>query len=191
MRTQIGRCAALLVVLAGGCAWQNDTDEMRASITDAGVSTTSSREAVWLAAPRRGLSAVGKDYLFVGPMTVNREGTRQTYLWFAVGTTIDRHLTGAHKPTLDTVVMLVDGTPMTFDLVAWDDASASSPYRPAIESYASYAARVTGSQVRQLASADTVEAYVTDLNGRSPIYVIVKGDPRAWLHAARYSASMN
>ncbi len=182
MKTSLTGAFAVITLI--GCAWQNGTDGLTASVTDSGVSATSSREAVWLAAPRRGLSAVGKDYLFVGPMTVNREGARRTYLWFAVATTIDRHLTGAPQPTLEQVVMLVDGTPMTFDLIAWDDA-ASSPYPLAIESYSSYAARVTNSQIRQIASADTVAAYVTDSNGRSPIYLVVKGDPGDWLNIER------
>ena len=176
---------AVAAVLAGGCTWLPQADGSAAGVAgntvEAGVSPTSSRNAVWLAAPRPGLSAVGKDYLFVGPMTVNRDGSRQRYLWFAVGTTIDRRLTGAPKPELETVVLVTDGTPMTFDLIAWDSTGAYAPYPLTIDSDVSYAARVTGSQLRQLAEADTLEAYVTDVNGRSPRYVVVEGDPADWL----------
>lgn len=178
-------CQHIGVVLAltalCGCVWQQEPDSVTASFTVAGIHANGSNEAVWLAAPRPGLSAVGKDYLFVGPMTVNREGSPGSFLWFAVGTTIDRHLTGAPKPTLDTVVLLVDGTPMTFDLSAWDNGAEASPYSLSIDSDASYVARVTSSQVRQIANADRVDAYVVDANGRSPTYSVVSGDPAKWL----------
>lgn len=171
---------ALAAIGAGGCAWLPRSDSLASDVTEAGVWPSRSRDAVWFAARRPGLSAVAKDYLFAGPMTVNRDGSRDRYLWFAVGTTIDRHLTGAPKPELETVVLLVDGTPMTFDLNAWDDGTASSPYALSVGRYVSYAARVTGSQLGELANADALEAYVTDSNGRSPKYVVVRGDPAEW-----------
>lgn len=172
---------ALAMLTLGGCSLFPDAGDTLTNSIQTGVSPGSSRDAVWLAAQRPGLSVAGKDYLFVGPMTVNRDGLRRSYLWFAVGTTIDRHLTGVAKPELETVVLVVDGTPMTFDLTAWDNAKASAPYPLSIESYVSYAARVTASQLRQLVQAETLEAYVTDANGRSPLYVVVSGDPGDWL----------
>lgn len=173
------------VLLLGGCAWLPNRTEPAPSITESGVSPTSNREAVWLAAERPGLSAVGKDYLFVGPMTVNREGARRSYLWFAVGTTIDRRITGVDKPQLETIVLLVDGSHMTFDLIPWDNKVSSSPYSPAIDSYVSYAARVTSSQVRQLAGAAELQAFLTDANGRSPVYSVVQGQASDWLSYGR------
>jgi hypothetical protein len=175
MQLRIEVCAVIMLLLLHGCGWQRSAD-----IVESGVSPTGSQQAVWLAARRPGLSAAGKDYLFVGPITVNRQGSHHSYLWFALGTTIDRHLTGAPKPTLETVVLLVDGTPMTFDLAPWDNSADSSPYPLSIASYSSYVARVTNSQIRRLADAGIIQAYVTDANGRSPNYVIVNGDPTRW-----------
>ena len=181
---------ALLAAL-GGCAWLSDPQERAAVVTEAGVSPLDSERAVWLAAPRPGLSVAGKDYLFVGPMRVNRDGVRQAYLWFGFGTTLDRRLTGAPKPELDAVVLMVDGAPMSFDLIAWDDGADASPYPLPIESDVSYAARVTASQMRQLAYAVDLGAYVTDAEGRSPLYSLVRGSPGDWLliSAARDSAT--
>lgn len=159
------------------------------NVTETGVSPTSARSAVWLAAERPGLSAAAKDYLFVGPMTVNREGARRGYLWFGAGTTIDRHITGADKPVLDTVILVADGTPMTFDLIPWDNDPATSPYPLAIDQYASYAARVTASQLRQLGNATELGAYVTDVNGRSPLYQVVEGSAGDWIAGGDLAAS--
>ncbi len=169
--------AILTLITLAGCAWRGESP---ASGAEVGISSIGSSSPVWLAAPRPGLSAVGKDYLFVGPMSVNQDGSAQTYLWLAVGTTIDRQLTGAAKPVLNTVVLRVDGTLMTFDLIPWNNGS---PYAPAINSYASYAARVTSSQIERLATAEVVDAYVTDANGRSPVYSVVAGEPGDWLRS--------
>ena len=164
-----------------GCSWLPFSGQQSRDTTEAGVSATGSNEAVWMATTRPGLSAVGKDYLFVGPMTVNRDGRRQRYLWFAIGTTIDRHLTGAPRQHHEAVVLLVDGTPMTFELTEWENTSRASPYPLSIRADVTYAARVTSSQVRRLAAARVIGAYVTDPSGRSPVYSVVRGDPGDWV----------
>ena len=180
---------AVILLALQGCGSQRGFEGGSKAVLNAGISPAGASEAVSLAALRPGLSAAGKDYLFVGPMTVNREGSHRRYLWFSVGTTIDRHLTGAPKPTLETVVLVVDGAPMTFDLIPWNNNADAAPYPLPIESYSSYAARITNSQIRQVANAGTVEAYVTDVNGRSPIYSIVGGDPAEWQGFSGYSTS--
>ena len=169
-----------LSLLTCGCAWMGKGEQAATDDASDRVAAVDASEPVWLAAPRPGLSAVGNDYLFVGPMSVNRDGSPQNYLWFAVGTTIDRRLTGAPAPVLDTVVLIVDGTPMTFDLVPWEESSRPAPFDLTIDSYASYAARITASQIRQLANASILDAYVTDAEGRSPLFTTVAGDPSNW-----------
>ena len=180
MRVPTVFLAAALTLPIGACSWLPTIDEMTAR-TDPGVSPTGSQEALWLAAPRPGLSVVAKDSLFVGPMSVNRDGVRRSYLWFGVGTTIDRRLTGAPAPGLDSVVIIVNETPMTFDLIPWDSDPDAPPYPLSIDSHTSYAARITNSQLRQMANADRLSAYVVDANGRSPTYEVVEGSPSDWV----------
>jgi len=172
---------ALIALSLQGCGWQQELAGRATDIVESGVSVGGLTQAVWLAAARPGLSVAGKDYLFVGPMDVNREGTRRSYLWFAISTTIDRQLTGAPKRTLNTVVLMVDNIPMTFDLTPWDKSADSSPYSIPFASDASYAARITDSQIRQLARADALRAYVVDADGRSPVFNVVGGDRKKWL----------
>ena len=148
---------------------------------ESGLSATSSEGAIWLAAQRPGLSAVGKDFLFAGPMTVNRNGVQRRYLWFALGTTVDRQITGAVQPDLESVVLLVDDTPMHFEIMPWNNAADAQPYALPFASRKTYAARVTASQIRALAGANRVEGYVTDAAGRSPTYSLVHGDPATWV----------
>ena len=171
------RFSVLFAMLTVGCAWQPGGGS---KAIESGVSPSGSSEAVWFATERPGLSAIAKDFLFVGPMSVNRNGERRQYLWFGIATTIDRRLTGAGTFDASAVVVNVDGTPMTFDLVPWSSDPEQTPYDPGIDSFQSFAARVTGSQLRQLSGAREITAFVVDGNGRSPLYEVVNGDRRSW-----------
>jgi hypothetical protein len=183
------KTAAIIVtaVLTAGCTIMGERNSVAEPATAYSVAASAAAAPVWLAAPRPGLSAVGKDYLFVGPMSVNRNGQAQSYLWFALGTTLDREIMGAPRPAVQSVLLIVDGTPMTFDLVPWDDTNRPTPFQLTIENYAGYAARITQSQLRQLAGAAELAAYVTDPGGRSPRYAVVRGEAATW-HNGQVSA---
>ena len=47
--------------------------------------------------------------------------------------------------------------------------------------HASYAAKITTSQIRRLAEAQRLAAYVTDDNNRSPLYELAQGELSDWL----------
>ncbi len=147
----------------------------------AGASTSATGNMLWLAAERPGLSRAGKDYLFAGPMSVNRSGTSERMLYLAFGTTIDRRITGAEEPIHETVVFDVDGALMTFALVPWAWRDDKEPFDPAIEARKSYAAPITRSQLRALAGANDLSAWITDNQGRSPLYRLVRGEAAALL----------
>ena len=110
-------------------------------------------------------------------MSVNRGGSSQRMLYLAFGTTVDRHITGAEKPQLETVVFEIDGSLMKFDLIPWDSGPDSVPFDPAIPARRNFAVRVTASQLRALAGAASIKAWVTDEYGRSPEYRLVVGQP--------------
>lgn len=181
MTSRIVTIALLMVTVASGCA----TNSQQAYSVDAGQrgveSMSQVREPIYLTANRPGLSLVGKDYLFTGPVTVAGSGPAQDYLWFAVGSTIDRELTGAAEPVLDEILLVIDGVPMTFDLIPWSQAAQYSPYKLDVKTHASYAARITRSQVRTIAAAQELTAYVTGDDHRSPVYTMMGGELRRWL----------
>lgn len=145
-----------------------------------GESLTHSREPLRMIAVRPALSRVGKDYLFVAPVSVSGRGTPQDYLWFAFGSTLDRHLVGTPIPVVKTIVLVVDDMPMTFDLAAWSELSTSRPFELDVEHYLSFGARVTGSQLRRISSANALAAYVTDGANRSPTYNLSNGSFGGW-----------
>lgn len=162
-------------LLVTGCASQKGST----TALDA-VALSHPPEPVALLAPRPGLSIVGKDYLYAAPVTVNRQGGLKEYLWFALGSTTDRVLTNTAEPRLETIVLVVDGMPMTFDLVPWAEASGEPPFDLGVLDRGAYGARVTRSQIRRIAAATSLEAYVTDADNRSPTYVLAEGSMEGW-----------
>ena len=62
-------------------------------------------------------------------------------------------------------------------LIPWDSNADSVPFDPAISARRNFAVRVTASQLRALAGAASIKAWVTDENGRSPEYRLVVGQP--------------
>ena len=133
-----------------------------------------------LTALRPALSRVGKDYLFVAPVSVSGVGTPKNYLWFSFGSSVDRRITGTPLPIVNTIVLVVDDMPMTFDLAQWSNVASSEPYRVDVEHYISYGARITQSQLRRIASATELSAYVTNADYRSPTYELVSGEYTVW-----------
>lgn len=145
-----------------------------------GESFTQVREPLHLVTTRPALSRVGKDYLFVAPVTVSGSQEPQKYLWFSFGSSIDRQITGAEQPIANSIVLVLDGMPMTFDLVPWAKIASSRPYDTSVEHYASFGSRVTASQLRRLSTTRELSAFVTNNNFRSPDYVLSAGEYEAW-----------
>ena len=169
------------MLLLTACASQDAGTLVSDTSEAGGESLTRVRIPVSLTATRPGLSTVGKDYLFASPVNVSGMGQPQNYLWFGVGSTIDRYLTGAEDPQLTSIVLLIDDVPMTFDLIPWADAANYSPYDLPVKTHASYGAKITRSQIRTIAAANDLQAYVTNAEFRSPTFTISDGSLNDWL----------
>lgn len=170
----------IATAIVTGCAGQSESPFVQQLDETTGESLLRMREPMRLVADRPALSRVGKDYLFAMPVSVSGSGSAGTYLWFGFGSTTDRRLTGAKLPDVNTIVLLVDGTPMTFDLSPWTSIVAAEPIDPGVDHYASFGARVTSSQLRRLAAALDISAFVTDSENRSPDYRRVAGHAVDW-----------
>ncbi|MGI9237075.1 MAG: hypothetical protein ACR2QZ_06740 [Woeseiaceae bacterium] len=180
MRNILTLSLLTLVLGTSACSSQPPAPIVQTVDDTSGESLTHSREPLRMVAVRPALSRVGKDYLFVAPVSVSGRGTPQDYLWFAFGSTLDRRLVGTPIPAVKTIVMFVDEMPMTFDLAAWPELSSSQPFELGVEHYVSFGARITASQLRRIASANALRAYVTDGANRSPTYELSDGSFVAW-----------
>ncbi|MEO1246662.1 MAG: hypothetical protein AAFX56_13365 [Pseudomonadota bacterium] len=171
----------LAAALLCGCAGTRPDTVVAAVNERTGESFTKLREPLRLATTRPGLSVVGKDYLLVAPVMLAGSATGGQYLWFALGTTLDRPLHGAPEPGFDRIVLVVDDVPMTFDLDAWRDKADAEPYDVSMLTSRSFGSRITASQIRRIANAESLSAYVTNPEHRSPRYELVRGEPLDWL----------
>jgi hypothetical protein len=173
-----------IVIVAGimfaACS-NNPTEPFEHKLDEqSGESFTQVREPLRLIAPRPALSRVGKDYLFVAPVLVSGTRAPQDYLWFSIGSSIDREITGAAPPEINAVVLVLDDKPMTFDLLPWTEIAASSPFKPGVAHYASFGSKITKSQLRHLAAARSISAFITNNADRSPKYQLVDGSYAEW-----------
>lgn len=180
MRSVLLSLLCSLTLLVAACGTQPPMPFVQTVDDSSGESFTRSREPLRMLAPRPALSRVGKDYLFVAPVSVAGLGTPQNYLWFGFGSSLDRRLTGAPLPNVNAIVLVVDDVPMTFDIVHWSDIASSEPFDLDVESYESFGAKITRSQLRRISSASKLSAFVTNLEHRSPIYAMSEGEYADW-----------
>ncbi len=171
---------ACVFVFSGGCASHSSSPYTQLIDERSGESMTSTIEPTRFVAERPALSRVGKDYLYAAPVRVSGPDGPGTYLWFAVGSSIDRRITGAGIPDVRQIVLIVDEMPMTLDLTNWSQITASDPFALDVEHYTSYGARVTTSQLRRIASAGSLRAFVADTDDRSPTYTVANGVHQTW-----------
>ena len=171
---------AIVSVLLAACGSNPPAPFERSVDERSGESFTHARQPLRLVTSRPALSRVGKDYLFVAPVLVSGSNAPQDYLWFSIGSSIDREITGAAAPEVNAVVLVLDGAPMTFDLKPWTEIADSSPFDPGVEHHASFGSKVTKSQLRYLASAVEVTAFVTNSADRSPEFELVAGEYTSW-----------
>ena len=106
-------CLLLAAAVFGACASKRADTIVAAVDERTGESFTRLDEPLRLATGRPGLSVVGRDYLLVAPVMLTGSAEGGRYLWFALGTTLDRPLHGAPEPGLDRIVLVVDDMPMT------------------------------------------------------------------------------
>jgi hypothetical protein len=168
------------LMLAAGCSATPPSSITQYVDDRSGESLTHATEPTRFVAERPALSRVGKDYLYAAPVRVSGFDAPTTYLWFAVGSSVDRRITGAPIPEVRTIVLLVDEMPMTFDLVSWNEVTASEPFELGVEHYTSYGARVTDNQLRRISAAETLNAYVANGENRSPTFAIADGLYEDW-----------
>lgn len=135
---------------------------------------------------RPGLAATGADIALVAPVAVSREGRQRQHLWIALGSTIDRELTGAAISTPKTVVLLADSQPMVLATEPWSDVSRFAAFVPKHPVRHTLGARVSASQLVQIAQARTLQVLIEDASGRVATYL--PGDDIDTLRAALLAA---
>lgn len=111
-----------------------------------------------------GYAAHARDYIYLGPIEVNRMGVRSHYLWLGIWSTIrDDGRLSDDRVGFDDVILFVDGEPFPLELAGWtlDAIGVTEPvYVKPVASAADAYYHVTLDQIRLLAAAQRIELRV-------------------------------
>jgi hypothetical protein len=172
--------AILVTALLSACGSVQRLANVSAFDEESGESLTHPPRPIVLQTERPGLSAVGKDYLSLSPVTVSGRGATVTWLWCALSSSIDRGITGAAAPEVRSIVLIVDDVPMKLDIGAWSTAARQEPFRLPIAAHTTFAARITASQLERIATSETLSAYVADDAAEAPAYRLSRDYRNEW-----------
>ena len=144
--------------------------------TRTGVTWAADRAPMVFARTEARYSRSARDYVYVGPVEVNRQGTRDYYLWVGIATTLDR---GYLAPAVDLPEKLyidIGDEVLEFALQPWrlvvPIEGFEAAYPTAVALRALFAARVTSSQIELLARERPRAARVAGAGSQSREYLL-------------------
>jgi len=124
--------------------------------TETGVTVTSSRAPIVLYRDNPSRAAYARNVVHMGPIEVNRSGSYRYFLWLGIWTTDQAPDLLSQRDGFESVVILVDGEPLSLDIAGWTPAAigASAPaYLKPVASAADAYYPVTVDQIRFMAAA--------------------------------------
>jgi hypothetical protein len=134
-----------------------------------GVTVTFSNTPLIMYRDDSGRAAYARNYVHMGPVRVNRSGSYQYYLWLSAWNTMQSVGPAEHQDSLESIVLFVDGEPMSLDLVGWtpEAIGTSEPVylKPVASSVDAYY-RVTADQIRLIAESTDLTLRTSGLNAR-------------------------
>jgi len=127
-----------------------------------------SRPLVFARAETR-YSISGRDYIYLGPVETNRQGTRAYFLWVGMATTLDRGYLAPPAEVPDTLYIETQDEIFDFKLHPWSTQSpglSDEPlYQTAVAVQMELAARATLNQLVVLTAEPATSIRITDSVG--------------------------
>ena len=123
---------------------------------DTAVTLTRSGVPLILYRDNSGYAAHARDFVYLGPLRVNRMGDYRYYLWLGIWSAIGDTDISAQRDGFDSVVLFADGEPLRLDLAGWTPSAigaSESPYPKPVASAADAYYQVTLDQIRLLSEA--------------------------------------
>lgn len=141
---------------------------------ESGITVVTESEPIVFARTEARYSRSQRDYVYLGPVEANRQGTRDYYLWVGVGTTIDRGYLAPSEETPATLFVEVRGEVMELTLEPWAEREPSLGsvrlYKTPVHLESRLAARVTLDQLTLLAREPLRSVRVADQQGNTKLY---------------------
>ena len=150
---------ALLLFLVAGCV---GPDSLALERMDplTGVTVTRAPEPMVMYRNLSGQSAFGREYVYVGPVQVNKMGQRNHFLWLGIWRTADASDPAQTIDDFETIVIYADGEPLSLEAAGWTPGavglSESAYVKPVASAVDGYYA-VTIDQLRLIAESNDLE----------------------------------
>lgn len=129
-----------------------------------GVTVTRASAPIVLYRDTSSRAANARDYVYLGPLEVNRMGQLRYFLWLAAWSTAGRSFDDPVSGGLESIVVFADGEPLLFEAAGWtlDAIGASEPtYSKPVASALEVYYPVTLDQIRMIAAAADVRLQTT------------------------------
>ena len=193
MSSQSVRFAGLLalwLVFLAGCADMTSTVQQRLDPLT-GATLVRADTPMRFAHDQSGRAAYARDFVYLGPLSVNTMGDYRYYLWISAWSTHgDAFDSVKRRDAFETITVFADGEPLSFDVAAWshDSIGVSSPVydQPVATAIHAYY-RLTFDQIRLLAEAHDIhilaatgqrfEPWSTEQRGRQSLRDFVYSTP--------------
>ena len=121
-----------------------------------GVTVTRAKSPLVLYRENSARAAYARDFVYVGPLTVNRMGSYNHYLWLGIWSSITNQQLSDQRAGFESIVIFADGEPLRLELEGWT-LSSIGVSRPVYDKPTATAADayypVTMDQIRVIAEA--------------------------------------
>ena len=174
--------AILAMLLNTGCVSKTTLVEERLDL-GTGVTVTHATAPIMLYRDNSAYAAHARDYVYLGPVEINRMGEYSYYLWLGIWSTISDAERSWQRDGFESITVYADGEPLQLELVGWtlESIGVSEPvYIKPVASAADAYYRVTIDQIRLIANAREIELHA----GASPVRVYLMWDRQGSAHAA-------
>jgi hypothetical protein len=171
-----------LSLLGAGCVSTSTLVEEKLDM-GTGVTVTHATAPIVLYHDNSSYAAHARDYVYLGPVEINRMGDYSYYLWLGIWSTISDAERSFQRDGFESVTLYVDGEPLQLQLVGWtlESIGVSEPvYVKPVASAADAYYRVTIDQIRLIADAREIELHA----GTAPVRVYLMWDRQGSAHAS-------
>lgn len=124
-------------------------------------------------------AAFSKHYVSLGPIEINKSGSYTYFLWLGIWSTLQTNDPAELQNGFESIVLVVDGEPLLFDIAGWTPASIGTsesvypkPFASSLDAYY----RVTADQIRLIAESTDVQLRTT---GSSPLEFSLWGEQKS------------
>lgn len=183
MNIRVMLAAVIIVSLSGaGCVSTSTLVEERLDI-GTGVTVTHATAPIVLYRDNSSYAAHARDYVYLGPVEINRMGEYSYFLWLGIWSTISDAERSYQRDGFESITLFADGEPLQLELVGWtlESIGVSEPvYVKPVASAADAYYRVTIDQIRLIANAREIELHA----GAAPARVYLMWDRQGSAHAA-------